>query len=67
MRVQREGGVWIDDVIAHRRAWQEKRDAWLEERGLVVWGMVGLSYQEYKQIERDEPHRIVRRPRQGDT
>jgi hypothetical protein len=62
LRTQREGKTWIDEVIAQRRAWQVKRDAWLEERGLIVYGMRGLSSREFKRIEREEPHRIVRRP-----
>ena len=62
MRVLRDGKTWIDEVIAQRRAWEEKRDAWLEERGLVVYGMRSMSHQEYKRIEREEPHRILRRP-----
>ncbi|MFD6914056.1 hypothetical protein [Streptomyces virginiae] len=51
----------IDAFITARRKWREARDAWLQERGLVVYGMRGLSWQEYKRIEREEPHRILRR------
>lgn len=44
------------------KAWREERDAWLQERGLVMSGMHGLSYEDYKRIEREEPNRILRRP-----
>ncbi|MFI8279755.1 hypothetical protein ACIGBH_33625 [Streptomyces sp. NPDC085929] len=52
---------WIAAVIRTRREWRERRDAWLKERGMVVSGMRGLSYQEFKRIEREEPHRVVPR------
>ncbi|MFJ6846416.1 hypothetical protein ACIQRE_27555 [Streptomyces griseoluteus] len=48
--------------MAARRRWRERRDGWLEEHGLVMWGMRGLSAQEFKRIEQQEPHRILRRP-----
>ncbi|MFJ3635227.1 hypothetical protein [Streptomyces sp. NPDC090112] len=57
---------WIAAVIRTRREWRTKRDAWLEERGLVVSDMRGLSWQEYKRIEREEPHRILRRRHEGE-
>ncbi|MFE2967856.1 hypothetical protein ACFXKC_30105 [Streptomyces sp. NPDC059340] len=34
---------------------------WLDERGLVMQGM-NVSYEEYKRIEREEPHRVLRQP-----
>ncbi|MQY32599.1 hypothetical protein SRB17_05530 [Streptomyces sp. RB17] len=40
--------------------WRQKRDAWLREHGLVVRGMAGLDYEEFKRIEQTEPHRILR-------
>lgn len=42
------------------KAWRQKRDAWLREHGLVVHGMAGLDYEDFKRIEREEPHRILR-------
>ncbi|MCC0099444.1 hypothetical protein K7B10_32650 [Streptomyces flavotricini] len=62
-RTRVQGGEdWIAAVIRTRREWRVKRDDWLEERGMVVDGMRGLSHQEFKRIEREEPHRILRRP-----
>lgn len=52
----------IAAMVAARRRWREARDAWLEERGLVMWGMGGLPWHEFKRIEQQEPHRILRRP-----
>lgn len=43
-----------------RREWRAARDVWLRERGLVVWSMAGLSWADYRRIEREESHRIVR-------
>ncbi|MFG2130493.1 hypothetical protein ACGFNV_22125 [Streptomyces sp. NPDC048751] len=66
--------AWVDEractgedatvaaLVAARRRWRGQRDAWLEERGLVVWGMRGLSHDEFKRIEQQEPHRVLRRP-----
>ncbi|QDN87403.1 hypothetical protein [Streptomyces sp. RLB3-6] len=42
--------------------WRRQRDAWLHERGLVVQGMADVSYEDFKRIEREEPHRVLRRP-----
>lgn len=49
-------------LVAARRRWRKARDGWLEERGLVVWGMRGVTHDEYRRIEREAPHRILRRP-----
>lgn len=63
MRAQREGqSDWITAVIRARKVWQAERDAWLAERGLVVSGMQGLAWREFQRIEREEPHRVLRRP-----
>ena len=56
---------WIAAVLRSRRELQAKRVAWLEERGLVMWEAGGMPWQEYKRIEREEPHRILRRPGGG--
>lgn len=53
---------WIAAVLRTRKEWREARDAWLNERGLVVQDMAGLSYREYQRIEREQPHRVLRRP-----
>lgn len=52
----------IEEAVKARRRWREARDAWLQRRGLVMPDMRGLSWHEFKQIEREEPHRILRRP-----
>lgn len=61
-RAMQEGKDWTHEVIAQRQALRERREAWLKERGLVMEGMRGLSYQEFKRIEREEPHRVFRPP-----
>lgn len=53
---------WVTAVIRVRREHAKRRDAWLQERGLVMWEAGGLSSQEYRRIEQEEPHRILRRP-----
>jgi hypothetical protein len=53
---------WCTAEVRARRRWTEARDAWLAERGLVMWGMRGLPWAELKRIRREEPHRILRRP-----
>ena len=50
------------NVVRARRQWREAREEWLAERGLVMWGMRGLSRQEFERIERQEPDRVLRRP-----
>jgi hypothetical protein len=52
----------VQAFVEARRRWHEQRDAWLEERGLVLYGMRGLSWEEFKRIRKEEPHRILRRP-----
>ncbi|MFF4792309.1 hypothetical protein ACFY2M_21615 [Streptomyces sp. NPDC001276] len=54
--------VTVEGIVAARRRWKEERDAWLREHGLVMNGMSGLSWDEFRRIEREEPHRILRRP-----
>lgn len=53
---------WCTAEVKARQRWREARDAWLEERGLVVSDMRGLLWPEYRRIEKEEPHRILRRP-----
>lgn len=53
---------WCAAQVAARLRWRVARDGWLEERGLVVSDMRGLAWPEYKRIQREEPHRIPRRP-----
>jgi hypothetical protein len=45
-----------------RRRRREKRDAWLKARGLVASDMSGLSWHEFKWIQREEQGRVLRRP-----
>lgn len=52
----------LESFVAARRRWREARDEWLLDRGLVMWGMTGMTFQEYNRIEREEPHRVLRRP-----
>lgn len=62
--VQEAGGdASLEAAIRARRKWREARDAWLEERGLVMWGMRGLTCGEFKRIEQEEPHRVLHRPK----
>lgn len=42
--------------------WHKACRQWLNERGLVAWHCGGVSWQEFKRIEREEPHRVLRRP-----
>ncbi|MDH2407185.1 hypothetical protein ACG5V6_14955 [Streptomyces chitinivorans] len=49
-------------IVAARRKWQRARHEWLTSRGLVVWSMSGLSWGEFRRIEREEPHRVLRPP-----
>jgi hypothetical protein len=58
----REHGT-SDGLHAARTEWARRRQDWARQHGLIVVGLV--SYQEYKRIEREEPHRIPRR-RVGD-
>lgn len=62
---RREGGPdsdWCTSEAAARHRWRVARDDWLEERGLVLSDMRGLPWPEYKRVQREEPHRILRRP-----
>ncbi|WUD74611.1 hypothetical protein OG937_24415 [Streptomyces sp. NBC_00510] len=63
-RETREEGedATVEAFIKARGRWRKARDAWLAERGLVVYGMAGLTWQEFKEIEQQEPHRVLRRP-----
>lgn len=58
-------GDWCRAEVRARRRWREARDAWLAERGLVVADMHGLSWEEFKRIRREEPHRVLYRPGRG--
>lgn len=58
----RDHGGRIEGRFEALRAWRIRRDEWLRGHGLVVSGMAGLAYEEFKRIEREEPHRILRRP-----
>ncbi|MZE56158.1 hypothetical protein GTY86_33790 [Streptomyces sp. SID5770] len=62
LRAQRTGENGMAAIIRARKEWRAERDKWLSERGLVVWGMEGLSYSEFQRIQKQEPHRILRRP-----
>ena len=57
----------LEGFHAAKVAWLQRRQEWVQERGLVVSGMPGLTHEEYKRIRREEPHRILRWPasRQG--
>lgn len=59
----REHDGRLDGFHAARVEWDRRRREWLLERGLVVPGMPGMTHEEYKRIEREEPHRVLRRPR----
>lgn len=52
----------LDGYHDARMVWQQQCREWLDARGLVEWGHAGMSWEEYKRIEREEPHRILRRP-----
>lgn len=58
----REHGGQLDGFHASRVEWEHRRRRWLLERGLVVRDMAGLTWEGFKRIEREEPHRILRRP-----
>jgi hypothetical protein len=60
-RADWDGPQRIEDIAAARLKWRKAREEWLRERGLVLWGMSGLSWTEFKRIGREEPHRILRR------
>jgi len=55
-------GRLLDGHYAAKMKWTEACREWLEERGLVMWEHNGGAFSEYKRIEREEPHRILRRP-----
>jgi hypothetical protein len=48
----------IEGHHAARTRWHTARREWLEERGLVASDSV--SWSEFKRIEREEPHRVLR-------
>ncbi|MGW5272751.1 hypothetical protein ACWEQP_09230 [Streptomyces sp. NPDC004044] len=52
----------LQAFIGARREWRESCREWLDERGLVLWGISSISWHDYQRIEREEPHRILRRP-----
>lgn len=58
------GEIYVAGHVAMRRRWSEAVDAWLNERGLVLWPQSSprVTYTEYQRIRREEPWRILRRP-----
>lgn len=54
--------VELGELMQARRRWQDARETWLAERGLVAQGMRGMTHAEWNRITREEPHRIVQRP-----
>ncbi|MFJ5306125.1 hypothetical protein [Streptomyces sp. NPDC088350] len=58
----REHDGVLDGYHAAKQEWRERCREWLEVRGLVMYGMSGLTWEDYKRVEREEPHRILRRP-----
>jgi hypothetical protein len=58
----REHGGQLDGFHQARLAWHATCQAWLLERGLVMIEHPTFSYDEYRRICREEPHRVVRRP-----
>ena len=58
-----ETPVSLPDAVKARQKWRAARDEWLKQRGLVVLGSTrGLSHGEFRRLEREEPHRVLRRP-----
>ena len=53
---------WCAAEVAARQRWREACRAWLDERGLVMWSASAVTGPEFKRIQREEPHRILRRP-----
>ncbi|KOG58426.1 hypothetical protein ADK77_44140 [Streptomyces antibioticus] len=51
----------VEEIVAARLKWRGAREEWLRERGLVLWGVPGVSWDEFKRIKREEPHRVLRR------
>lgn len=58
----RERDGVLDGFHAAKQEWHARCRAWLEERDLVMWGHSSVSWGEFKRIEREEPHRVLRRP-----
>lgn len=58
----RDHGGFFEGRYEAVKEWRRERDAWLLAHGLVVQGMSGVSYEEFKRIEREEPHRVLRQP-----
>ncbi|MEV6835532.1 hypothetical protein AB0N17_13610 [Streptomyces sp. NPDC051133] len=58
----RDHGGSVEGRYEAYQEWRERCRRWLNERGLVIDG-VNVQYHEFKRIEREEPHRILRRPR----
>lgn len=50
----------IEGHNAARMRWRAARHEWLEERGLVTRD--SGTWSDFKRIEREEPHRVLRRP-----
>lgn len=53
----------VYDYARSRRLWKMAKFEWIAEQGLVAWGMPGLTHEEFKRIEREEPHRVFHWPR----
>lgn len=53
---------WAWRMVRARSRWKEAQSEWLRAHGLVMWPMRGLSFREFRRIEREEPHRVLRRP-----
>ncbi|MFF4566187.1 hypothetical protein [Streptomyces sp. NPDC001435] len=54
-------GLPIDGHYAAKMRWRDACREWLGERGLVTREHYG-NWQEFKRIQREEPHRILRQP-----
>ncbi|MEU6312374.1 hypothetical protein [Streptomyces sp. NPDC047014] len=63
----RSSGGRVDGHYDARVRWHAACSAWLDERGLVTWEHNAGSWEDFLRIEREEPHRILRRPQQGET
>lgn len=58
----RSCGGQIEGRYDALQRWHEACRAWLEGQGLVAWEHNGGSLDDFQRIEREEPHRILRRP-----
>ncbi|WP_405524591.1 hypothetical protein OG426_16090 [Streptomyces canus] len=52
----------LDGLREAKAEWHQRCREWLDERGLVEWSHSSVTWHEYKRIQREEPHRIPRRP-----